>query len=111
MPFAIFLKSLLSGFVDVYRIYFHKTFVMALILSLICFLLALVLMACTDYGILRTAPVSIVSFFYSRYSYSGVYQFVDLTKTVFVFLAAIYSINIIRNEQEESITAKSCGLG
>jgi hypothetical protein len=108
MPFTEFLKKLLTGFVEVYERYFRRTFLMALILSFCCFALVLILMAYTSYDEnVRAKPNSILSFFFSRYSFLSTYRFVDLTKTVFVFFTSIFSISIIRSEQlQENPTSR-----
>src|ERR1700759_2439403 len=112
MSFATFLKDVLIGFVQVYQKYFRKTFVMALLLSIVCFVVALILMVYVDHDSnVSTRAVSLLSFFYSRYSYLGAYRFVDVTKTMFVFLAAIFSINIIRYEQSGQATTEKMRFG
>lgn len=97
MSFSLFLKKQLSSFVEVYEKYFSKTFVQALLWTILCFAVAQVLATYCTYDMqMQIQPVSILSFFILRFSYHDTYSYVDLTKTVFLFFVSVFSINLIR---------------
>ena len=99
MRFSEFLKKLLSAFVESYQTYFKKTLKLAIALTLVCFIIALILNAISDYDTgARTKPVSFLSYFFVRFSYLDTYSFVDFVKTVFIFLVSVFAISLLRNE-------------
>jgi hypothetical protein len=97
MRFSIYLKNLLTEFIDVYAKYFSRTVKAALLWTILCFALAQILATyCTyDPGI-RAQPVSLLSFFILRFSINSTYSFVDITKILFIFFVSIFSINLNR---------------
>ena len=98
MTFYQFLKALLMNFVDVYKLYFLKTIRIAFLFTILCFVVAIALNSFADYDAgYKLKPVSILSFFFIRYSYNETYSLVDLVKTCFIFFVSIFSINLYRN--------------
>src|SRR5258708_6344121 len=98
MQFAIHLKKLLTGFVEVYQKYFLKTFRTAFLWTILCFLIAALIAAFSDLDlILGRKPISILSYFFSRFSYRDVYAFGDDVKSIFLFFVSVFSVNLIRN--------------
>jgi hypothetical protein len=95
MQFSLFLKKLLSEFVDVYKRYFSSTVKAALLWTILCFAIIQVLATYCSYdpGI-RAQPVSVLSFFILKFSVNSTYSFVDLTRTLFIFFVAIFSVNL-----------------
>jgi hypothetical protein len=103
MLFGAFLKKLLSTFVEAYQTYFKKTLQLTLLLTVACFILAILLNAVSDYDNgFQSKPISILSFFFSRYSYGGTYSFVDMVKTIFIFFVSVFSISLLRNERRNA---------
>jgi len=103
MQFSLFLKSLLTEFVDVYKKHFTSTVRAALLWTILCFALVQVLATYCSYdpGI-RATPVSILSFFILKFSVNNTYSFVDLARTLFIFFMAIFSVNL-----NQKVTVKS----
>jgi hypothetical protein len=95
MQFSLFLKKLLTEFVDVYKKYFSSTVKAALLWTILCFAIVQVLATYCSYdpGI-RAQPVSVLSFFILKFSVNNTYSFVDLTRTLFIFFVAIFSVNL-----------------
>jgi hypothetical protein len=101
MQFSVVLKKLLNGFIDVYRKTFFKTIREAFFWTAICFMIAAVIVGFwDDYSIIKSKPISILSYFYSRFSYQNEYAFGDAVKTMFIFFVSLFSINLIRNQNE-----------
>jgi len=108
MRFSEFLKKLLVSLVEVYQMHFKKTLKLAFLLTTACFLLAILLNAVSDYGGgFRSKPISILSFFFSRYSYRGTYSFVDVVKTIFIFFVSVFSVSLLRNRSSDVLQTKS----
>lgn len=103
MQLSLFLKNLLTEFVDVYKKYFTSTVRTALLWTILCFALIQVLATYCNYdpGI-RAQPVSILSFFILKFSINNTYSFVDLARTLFIFFVAIFSVNL-----NQKVTIKS----
>jgi len=103
MQFSLFLKKLLNEFVEMYKKYFSSTVKAALLWTILCFAIVQVLATyCTyDPGI-RAQPVSVLSFFILKFSINNTYSFVDLTRTLFIFFVAIFSVNL-----NQKVTMKS----
>jgi len=103
MQFSLFLKKLLNEFVEMYKKYFSSTVKAALLWTILCFAIVQVLATyCTyDPGI-RAQPVSVLSFFILKFSINNTYSFVDLTRTLFIFFVAIFSVNL-----NQKVTIKS----
>jgi hypothetical protein len=95
MQFSLFLKKLLTEFVDVYKKYFTSTVRAALLWTILCFAISQVLATYCIYdpGI-KAQPVSVLSFFILKFSINNTYSFVDLTRTIFIFFVAIFSVNL-----------------
>ena len=103
MQFSLFLKKLLTEFVDVYKKYFTSTVRAALLWTILCFALVQVLATYCNYdpGI-KAQPVSVLSFFILKFSINNTYSFVDLARTLFIFFVAIFSVNL-----NQKVTVKS----
>ena len=104
MQFSLYLKNLLTEFVDVYKKYFTSTVRAALLWTILCFAIAQVLATYCEYdpGI-KAQPVSILSFFILRFSINSTYSFVDLVKIIFIFFVAIFSINLNRKVKVKDV--------
>jgi len=103
MQFSLFLKKLLTEFVDVYKKYFSSTVKAALLWTILCFALVQVLATYCSYDLgIRATPVSILSFFILKFSINSTYSFVDLARTLFIFFVAIFSVNL-----NQKVTVKS----
>lgn len=103
MQSAAYLKKLLTGYVTIYQTLFVKTFKAALLLTILSFLIAGIIGHFFDYDSrLKSKPISILSYFFSRFSYKEIYAFGDTVKTIFLFLVSVFSVNLIRNENKET---------
>jgi hypothetical protein len=99
MTLTAFLKKLLTAFVDVYEKLFFKTFRVAVLWTIFCFAIALLLAKYSEYDpTSKTHSVSILSYFLTRFSYKETYSYVDLVKTVFIFFVSIFSIKLLQNK-------------
>jgi hypothetical protein len=103
MQFSLFLKSLLTEFVNVYKKHFTSTVRVALLWTILCFALIQVLATYCSYDPeIRATPVSILSFFILKFSINSTYSFVDLARTLFIFFVGIFSVNL-----NQKVTIKS----
>jgi len=97
MHFASYLKSVLSDIVDSYKRYFSKTFGIALIYSVMCFIIIALLLRFSTFELNSAKKqFSLLSYFLARYSARNIYSIVDLSKTVFIFLVSVFSIYLVR---------------
>jgi len=97
MTITNYLKEQLTDFVDSYQKYFKKTFGIAVIFTVICFITAAFLLRFSNFDKSVTSrQVSLLSYFFHRYSKGDTYSIVDLIKSVFIFFVALYSIGLIR---------------
>ena len=103
MTLTNYLKEQLLDFVDSYKKYFSQTLYITLILSLVCFAGAVFLLRFSEYDDHTMAKqISILSYFFHRYSNKDSYCLVDLTKTFFVFFVALFSVGLIRQTNGEA---------
>jgi len=97
MTFTNYLKEQLTNFVDSYKKYFRKTFGVAITFTLICFVIAALLFRFSAFDNSVTAKqISLLSYFFHRYSKGDTYSIIDLTKTVFIFFVSLYSLGLLR---------------
>jgi hypothetical protein len=107
MAFTTFLKEQLNGFVEQYKKYFRQTFGIAISFTIICFVVAALLFRFSNFNeSMNLKQTSLLSYFFSRYSEGDTYSVVDLTKTVFIFFVALFSVTMIHlnkngNENKE----------
>jgi hypothetical protein len=101
MQLTTFLKNQLTDFVDVYRKHLLQTIGVALTYTMFCFVVIAILLKVNDFDLsLDLGQKSILSFFFARYSIGEVYSIIDLSKTVFLFFVALFSLGIVRNNIE-----------
>ncbi len=97
MTLTNYLKGQLTDFVDSYKKYFKKTFGVAITFTLICFVIAALLFRFSEFDKSVTAKqISLLSYFFHRYSKGDTYSIIDLTKTVFIFFISLYSLGLLR---------------
>jgi hypothetical protein len=109
MTFANQLKEQLSHFVESYRKYFLKTFVVAMTFTILCYLASAVLLRLdtSDTGIKLTNLINLI---FSRYSYKS-YQLVDLSASFWFFFIALFALLLAKfnKEDHDEITEFSFG--
>jgi len=97
MTFTNYLKEQLTDFVDSYKKYFRKTYGVAITFTLICLVIAALFFRFSDFDKSVTAKqISLLSYFFHRYSKGETYSIIDLTKTVFIFFVSLYSLGLLR---------------
>jgi hypothetical protein len=97
-----YLKEQLIDFVDVYKKYYLRTLGTTLAFSILCFVGAALLLKFGNLGTSSsTNQSSLVSYFYFKRSTPGSYAFVDLTKALFIFFIAMFSLGISKLVQEK----------
>jgi hypothetical protein len=102
MKFADFLRSQLTDIVDYYQQYLRRTIGTTIIFTAICFVIAAFLLHFTEFsGRAAKAQISLLNYFFLSYSGDNVYRIVDLTKDVFIFFVALFSIGFARLKKEE----------
>lgn len=107
MTFANYLKAQLSDLVDSYKKYYIKTNGTAVAFTLIAFVCIALLFHFSLFDITGTSRnISLLSYFFVRYSVGGTYSLVDLSKTVFLFFVCLYSISLSRQERAGSPTGR-----
>jgi hypothetical protein len=106
MSLGEYLRKLLVAYVDDYINLFAKTLGIALTFTLLCFVCVLVLVKFNDnnYALDSPKPISLLSYFYLRYSKAGVYSIVDLSKIIYLFFISLMSIGIWRISKSENNT-------
>jgi hypothetical protein len=102
MKFSDYLKKQFVDFVEVYRSYFWRTLGITLACSILSVVCAAVLLRFSDFSQSNTSKqISLLSYFFHHYSKADIYSIVDLTKPIFVFLVALFSVGLIRIEKAE----------
>lgn len=97
MTLTNYLKEQLTDFVDSYKKYFKKTFGVAITFTLICFVISALLFKFSDFdNSVTTKQISLLSYFFHRYSKGDTYSIIDLTKTVFIFFISLFSLGMLR---------------
>src|SRR6185436_13280926 len=102
MTFSNYLKGQLTDFVDCYRKYFWRTLGTVLTYTVVCFVAMALLLKFSDFDTTSgKKQVSLLSYFFTRYSNKGIYSLVDLAKTVFIFFVAFFSLGLTRLTKNE----------
>ncbi|SFE91319.1 hypothetical protein SAMN05518672_11227 [Chitinophaga sp. CF118] len=97
MTFTSYLKGLLSDFVDYYQKYLRRTFGVTLVFTVLCFVGAALLLHFSDFArSVSVKQISLLNTFFIRYSKADTYSLVDLTKSVFLFFVALFSLGFTR---------------
>ena len=92
MSFANYLKEQLNDFVESYRKFLFQTFGTALSYSIICFAVTALLLRFSDFDKTSIAKqISLLSYFFHRYSKGDTYSIIDLTKSFFIFFVSFFS--------------------
>jgi len=102
MTFTKYLKSQLTDFVDTYKKFYAKTLGATIIFTLITFIIIALLLYYSVFD--KTSSkrhISLLSYFFVRYSFANTYSIVDLSKTVFIFFVSIFSIGLVRLQSEK----------
>jgi hypothetical protein len=103
MRFSSFLKEQLTDTIDNYKKYFRQTLGVAITFTIICFVIAALLFKFSNFDKeATTRQVSLLSYFFYRYSKFETYSLVDLTKTVFIFGVSLFSIGMIRLSKNDT---------
>jgi hypothetical protein len=106
MKFNTYLRNQLADFVEVYNKFWVRTFNVALLLSLTCFIIVGVLGRIGSLGpIMAQYDISLLNFFFSTYSSGEHYYLPDLSMIIFAFAVSLFSLGLARirhNEPEES---------
>ena len=102
MGFTDFLKAQLLDFVDSYKKFFRLTFEVTIIYTVLCFVIAALLLRFGNFDSSVTLKqISLLSYFFHRYSKGDTYSLVDLIKTVFIFSVSLFSIGMVRQLKGE----------
>jgi len=97
MTLSKYLKSQLIDFVDTYKRLYSKTLGVTVIFTLLTFsVIALLLYFSTFDKTSSKKQVSLLSYFFARYSFADTYSIVDISKTVFIFFVSVFSITLMR---------------
>src|SRR5438477_734084 len=97
MKFVDFLKSQLVDFVYNYKKYFTRTLGIAITYASVCFVIAALLFRFSNFDrTVSSKQISLLSYFFHRYSKGPTYSIVDLIKTVFIFFVCLFSVALLR---------------
>ena len=103
MTFTNYLKEQLTDYVESYRKYGFQTFGTALTYTILCFILSALLLRFSDFDKSSVnKQISLLSYFFYRYSKADTYSIVDLTKGVFIFFVSLFSIGLIRLDKTDN---------
>lgn len=103
MQYSTFLKKQAIAFIDTYKRKFTKTITSAFLWTILCFVVIQVLANFSHYDFITIKhPVSILSFFFNRFSSDEVYCIADNGKSVFLFFVSIFSIGLL-----DKVTSKN----
>jgi hypothetical protein len=101
MKFADFLRSQLTDIVDAYQQYLRRTIGITIIFTVICFVIAAFLLHFNEFSErLAKREVSLLHYFFLSYRGGKVYGIIDLTKNVFIFFVALFSVGFTRLKNE-----------
>lgn len=106
MIFTDYLKGQLIDFVDCYRKYFWRTLGTALTYTVFCFVVVSALLKFSDFGVNSGRQVSLLSYFFTKYSVGETYSLVDCAKTVFLFFVSLFSVGLFRLSLNETAEQK-----
>jgi hypothetical protein len=107
MTFTQYLKSQLVDFVDTYKKFYTKTLSTTIVFTLITFVLIALLLHFSIFD--KTSSkrhMSLLSYFFVRYSEGETYSIVDLSKTVFILMVSVFSLSFTRLKNEKPETAE-----
>jgi len=91
------IKGQLIDFVDSYRKYFWRTLGSVLTFTVLCLVAIAFLLKFSKFDpISGKKQISLLSYFFSKYSVKDIYSLVDLGKTVFIFFVSFFSLGLIR---------------
>jgi hypothetical protein len=103
MTFTKYLRALLTDFVDEYKKYYLRTNGATVVFTLVVFVFIALLFHFNIYDKTNTKKdISLLSYFFIRYSAGDTYSIVDLSKAVFLFFVSIFSISLSRLERGKS---------
>jgi len=106
MTFTNYLKAQLTDFVDAYKKYYLKTNGTTVVFTLVTFVFIALLFHFSIFDKTSTKRnISLLSYFFVRYSFADTYSIVDLSKTVFIFFVSLFSISLIRQEKNKLETS------
>lgn len=92
-----YLKAQLTDFVESYQTYFKKTFGATVVFTIICYVIAAFFVRISVFDTtIAEKQISLLSYFFHRYSKGETYSIVDLIKSVFFLFVALFSIGLIR---------------
>ncbi len=102
MTFTNYLKTQLTDFVDTYKKYYLKTNGTTIVFTLITFVFIALLFHFSIFDKTSTKKnISLLSYFFVRYSVGDTYSIVDLSKTIFIFFVSLFSISLTRQERNK----------
>jgi len=97
MTIPDYLKGQLTDFVDAYQKFFKKTFSFTVTLTLICFVIAAFFLHFSKFDTtVERRQISLLSYFFNRYSKNETFSIVDLVKSTFIFFVALFSVGLTR---------------
>jgi hypothetical protein len=104
MQFTNQLKQQLTNFVDTYKKHFRQTLGVTISFTILTMLIVAVLSDNSIYGKgIAKAPTSLLSYFFRRYSSYDGYSIVDLSKSVYIFFIALFSIGLAKLSDEDAL--------
>jgi hypothetical protein len=104
MTLTNYLKSQLTDFVDAYKIFYTKSLATTIIFSLVVFaIISLLLNFSLFDAVTPKKQISLLSYFFVRYSAGSTYSLVDLSKTMFIFVVSLFAITLTRLKNEKSL--------
>ena len=111
MRLNTFLKKQFADFIEVYERYLLRTSGITLTYTLFCFVAIALLVRFSDFDpTMSKKQVSMLSYFFVRYSKGDVYSIVDLSKSIFIFFVSIFSLGLTRiNPKEQEKTELKVG--
>jgi len=103
MTFTNYLKAQLTDFVETYKKYYLKTNGTTLVFTLVTFVfIALVFHFSIFDKTSSKKNISLLSYFFVRYSVADTYSLVDISKSIFLFFVSLFSISLFRQERNKA---------
>ena len=97
MTLSNYLKAQLSDFVDTYKKYYTRTLGATIVYTLLSMAAICLLLYFSNFdNITHKKQVSLLSYFFFKYSFGGTYSLVDLSKAFFFFFFSLFSISLYR---------------
>ncbi|WP_426584884.1 hypothetical protein [Mucilaginibacter sp. R-33] len=104
MEYSDFLKRQSAAFIEIYQKKFAKTIIAAVLWTVFCFFIIEILSTYSNYDpVSKTHPVSILSFFFLRFSTNEIYSVVDNGKSVFLFFVSVFSLSLVNKVTVKSV--------